>query len=67
MHVNLGGGCIYVPDEDLNAFYALYLQHVLIHNNEINLTKQPLQCEDGNTYSQVIIEVDLRYGAPGLK
>ena len=66
-HVNLGGGCIYVPDKDLNEFYALYLRHVLIHNTELNLTEQPQVCEDGNTYSPVIIDIDLRYGAPGLR
>ena len=66
-HVNLGCGCIYVPDEDLNEFYALYLKQVLLNNNVIHLTEQPLVCEDGKSYSPVIIDIDLRYGALGLR
>ena len=65
-HVNLAGGYLYVPDEDLNDFYALYLTCALIKHKEINLTEQPLVCEDGCSYSPVIIDVDLRYPSEGL-
>ena len=60
-HVNLGGGCLYVPDSDLSEFYAKYLRYILIGKNVINLTEQPLVCEDTNAYSPVIIDIDLRY------
>ena len=63
--MNLGGGCLYVPDEDLKQFYAKYLKYIIKGNNEVNLTEQPLICDDGNSYSPVIIDVDLKYGSPG--
>ena len=65
-HVNLGGGCLYVPEEEKTEFYAKYLKHALVNHKEINLTEQPRVCEDGCSYSPVIIDIDLRYAAEGL-
>ena len=65
-HVNLGGGCLYVPEEDKNEFYAKYLRYALINKNEINLTEQPLVCEDGRSFSPVVVDIDLRYHRKGL-
>ena len=65
-HVNLGGGCLYVPKEDNNEFHAKYLKYVLIAEREMNLTEQPLVFSDGNSYSPVIVDVDLRYSAEGV-
>ena len=62
-HVNLGGGCLFVPDNEVNEFHARYFRYALIEKREINLTEQPRFCEDGNAYSPVIIDVDLRYGS----
>ena len=50
-----------MPDSDLPEFYAKYLRYILIGKNEINLTEQPLVCEDKSAYSPAIIDVDLRY------
>ena len=50
-----------MPDSDIPEFYAKYLRYVLIGKNIINLTEQPLVCEDMNAYSPVIIDIDLRY------
>ena len=41
-HVNLAGGCLHVPDEDLNEFYAKYLKYALVNKRKIHLTEQPL-------------------------
>ena len=57
-HVNLGGGCLYVPDKDLKEFYAKYLKNILLDNKEVHLIEQPLVCDDVNSYSPVIIDVD---------
>ena len=65
-HVSLAGGCLYVPDEDLSEFYAKYLKYALVNKREINLTEQPLVSPDGNSYSPVIIDIDLRYRSQGL-
>ena len=66
-HVNLAGGCLYVPDEDVNEFHARYLKYALRNKREINLTEMPLVCPDGNSYSPVVIDIDLRYSSDGVK
>ena len=60
-HVNLAGGCLFVPENEVNEFHARYLRYALIDKREINLTEQPMFCDDGHAYSPVIIDVDLRY------
>ena len=59
-HVNLGGGCLFVPEDEANEFHAKQLRYALIEKREINLTEQPLFCDDGCVYSPVIIDIDLR-------
>ena len=61
MHVNLGGGCLFVPEKDVKEFLATYLKYALINRKEVHLTEQPLILDDGSSYSPVVVDIDLRY------
>ena len=52
---------MFVPEKEVNEFHARYLRYALIERREINLTEQPMFCDDGNAYSPLIIDIDLRY------
>ena len=65
--VNLGGGCLFVPDDEVKDFLARDLKYALIDRKEVNLTEQPLILEDGSSYSPVVIDVDLRYSTGNVK